>query len=262
MSLRGACLDGALLVGCDLSGADLSGASLRSANLTGACLADADLTFADLRGVSLLTADLTDTTAVGADLRDALLQSAVLDGSILRAADLRWARLSGATLIGADITGARFEGAVLAMTDFGDVKLSPATDFSMAFLSGARFEHAPLSRDHVRGVIGEEITNYAVARDTYLDLADVFVGAGHRSDARWARRRAARMAASTHRPDRATRYYASPRPRSYGSMTAFYARHATCWLAGPLRELLTCARSHLRGSRLAALVPALTSRAR
>jgi uncharacterized protein YjbI with pentapeptide repeats len=239
VSLRGARLDGALLVGCDLSGADLSGASMRSANLTGARLSDADLTFSDLRGASLLTADLVGASAMGADMRDALFQSAVLDHTVLRSADLRWARLTGASLQGADVRDARFEGSVLAMCDFRDVRLSPTTDFGMAFLYGARFADTDLTRGHVRGIIGEEITDYVLARDAYRDLARVFSGIGRNADARWARRRAARMDSASHRPDRAPRYHPVPRSRAGTERLLYQACHTSRWLAGPAREIAT-----------------------
>jgi uncharacterized protein YjbI with pentapeptide repeats len=246
VSLRGAALDGALLVGADLTGADLTGATLRSANLTGARLTRADLSYGDLRGASLLTAYAADVIAVGADLRDALLQSANLRRAVLRAADLRWARLTGASLAGADLRDARFEGAILAMANCAEARLSESTDFGLAFLYRARLERSDLRRRNIGPGIGEAHTDLSLAADTYRGLAQVFAGSGRGADARWAHRRAARMATATHRPDRSRRFHAAPWPGSPPALALYHLRHAARWLGGLVADAATgygtCAR--------------------
>jgi hypothetical protein len=112
----------------------------------------------------------------------------------------------------------------------------------MAFLYGAKFANTDLTRNHVRGVIGEEITNFALARDTYAALSTVFAGMGHDNDAKWALRRAAKMESATHRPGSAHKYYRAPLPSKSLARAAFNLRHAALWLAGPAREMLAYAR--------------------
>lgn len=232
-SLRRACLDGALLVGARLQGVDLRGASLRGAHLTGTDLSRSDISEADFRGASLLNADLTLATASGAVFCETLLQSAVLDGAVLRTADLRWAHLVNARLIGADLAGARFEGAVLSLARLDRAQLSPSTDFSYAFLYQACLGDLPLRRSHLKGGVGEAVSDLALARDTYRGLKHDFARRGRSADARWAHVMQQRMATATHRPDRASRYHRRSWP------FWFMLKHGLRWILGGAAELLT-----------------------
>lgn len=232
-SLRGACLDGALLVGARLQGVDLRGASLRGAHLTGTDLSRSDISEADFRGASLLNADLTLATASGAVFSEALLQSTVFDGAVLRTADLRWAHLVNARLIGADLSGARFEGAVLSLARLDRAQISPSTDFSYAFLYQACLGDLPLRRAHLKGGVGEAVSDLALARDAYRGLKHHFAQRGRSADARWAHVMQQRMATATHRPDRAARYHRPSWP------LWFQLRHGLRWVMGGVAELLT-----------------------
>lgn len=205
--LRGVCLQGAVLAGSDLRQADLRGADLRAANLSAANLRRADLRYADLRGACLLTADLTEVTATGADLREAQLPLANLQRALLRQADLRWAKLDGARLCDADLDGTRFEGACLVSADLTGARLTTATSLGYAFLRDARLGRTGLTRHHLAGGIGEQYTDLLAARETYVQLCQLFAAAGRYIDADWARYQAWRMATESHRPRNAVFYY-------------------------------------------------------
>jgi uncharacterized protein YjbI with pentapeptide repeats len=251
VSLRGARLEGALLVGADLRSADLAGASLANANLAGADLSRADLSFANLRGASFLTANLSEITATGADLRETVLHAASLPRAILRGADLRWAHLDGANLSGAVLDGARFEGATLTLTNLSGAQLSPATNFSYAFLHQARLDRTGLTRAHLGSGIGEAYTDLLLAEGTYRALTRAFEAEGRISDARWAGCEALAMATASHRPDVCRRYHArSTRRLSTLPSSArlrpepveralFLPRHTSRWLTGKAVEVTT-----------------------
>lgn len=84
-----------------LGRAQYAGQSLRGRCLEGAVLRDANLIGTDLRGADLRGADLRDASLAGADLRGANLEGARLGGAHLDAADLR-----GACLWGVDLSAA------------------------------------------------------------------------------------------------------------------------------------------------------------
>lgn len=251
VSLRGARLDGALLVGADLRSADLAGASLADGNLAGADLSRADLSFANLHGASFLTANLSEVTATGADLRETVLHAASLPRAILRGADLRWAHLDGANLSGAVLDGARFEGATLTLTNLSGAQLSPATNFSYAFLHQARLDRTGLTRAHLGSGIGEAFTDLLLAEGTYRALTRVFEAEGRVPDARWAGCEALAMATASHRPDVCRRYHFRSTRRRLDTQgparlcpepvdrALFLLRHSTRWLTGKLVELTT-----------------------
>ena len=217
VSLRGAALDGALLVGADLRETDLEWSGLSGANLSAADLRGSNLAYADMRGASLLTADLSGAWLQSADLRDALLCAATLDRATACSSDFRWARLDYASLVSADLDGARFEGALLNRSDLTGAVLTGATVLRYAFLHGAILDGARLTREHVRGGIGESLTDLLAASATYRDLARAFEDAGRGGDAAWAARRAAQAATAAHRPDRARRYFPMSMPQSGSS---------------------------------------------
>ena len=141
--LDGATLDGAILVGASLDGASLDGASLDGASLDRASLDRAKLDRANLHGAILVGARLADANLNGARLDGARLDGAILAGALLTDANLAdasldGASLHGASLIGASLIGARLDGAllvgadldraILGMTVFANIDLSPLCD--------------------------------------------------------------------------------------------------------------------------------------
>jgi hypothetical protein len=112
--LRKACMIGANLEGVDLDGADLRLAHLRNANLAGANLFEANLTGANLSDAYLAGAYLNEASFYEANLRGANLSNAGLTGADLSRADLDGADLRGAilgktTFSGANLNGAKFD---------------------------------------------------------------------------------------------------------------------------------------------------------
>jgi hypothetical protein len=133
-NLLGADLSGANLYSANLRGADLHSANLRYANLNSANLYSADLSSANLhradlhranlRYANLNSADLHRNNLDKANLRDANLDRANLNRASLRSADLSGADLCSADLYGADLYGANLRGADLRGADLRDANLS------------------------------------------------------------------------------------------------------------------------------------------
>ena len=158
--LRGAKLDGAVLIEADLSRADLRNASLAGAVLTGADLRRADLRGANLGGAILRFAKLDRSQLTGCYLRLANLGSARLRGADLRDCDMFLASFVGADLSGADLSGSHVYG-----VSAWDVELTNTRQERLVITQGkepvvevgdlavAQFLHLILSNRNIRDVV-------------------------------------------------------------------------------------------------------------
>lgn len=117
--LRGAILDGLVLIQFDLRYADLTDASLVDTNLSQADLTGAKLGGAKFEGADLTQATLNDVTAVGTSFKKARLIQATIHAATLTDADL-----SGADLTQADLTGTDISGATLTGSSFGQATMT------------------------------------------------------------------------------------------------------------------------------------------
>src|SRR5215813_3015146 len=102
--LRGAQLEGAMLVNAQLEGANLAGAHLEKANLAVVHLRQANLANAYLEEAHLPFAHMEGANLAGAHLERAFLAEAYLEGADFRGADLEGTFLQHAHLEGANIT--------------------------------------------------------------------------------------------------------------------------------------------------------------
>jgi uncharacterized protein YjbI with pentapeptide repeats len=166
--------------GCDLSDLNFSEALFEGANLQGVKLSWTNLEFADLTSANLKAANLRNTNFRGANLWKANLQGAGFGNANLQGADLsranlegghlsntnlkstkfRQAKLKGSHIFDADLNGAKFTEANLRGAYFFGLKVSEATDFSGAYLSGAAaksidFTETTISKDQLAQMFGD-----------------------------------------------------------------------------------------------------------
>ena len=238
LNLKGANLQGAILMSVDLREADL-----RNANLQGAILIASDL-----EGANLVGADLA-----GANLMNTRLQGAKLGFANLEEADLSMARLQGANLWGANLKNAFLEsaylqGAFLVRADLTNVNLLKTTSMEGVYLYGAVLERTNLSSHQLGGAIGEEKDHqYLWAKEAYRALKENFREIGRYGDSSWAYVKERQMAKETHQPLRAKLYYGKSQlakgesggMQSYSSLGWFYLYHSLAYLAHWFLEL-TC----------------------
>jgi uncharacterized protein YjbI with pentapeptide repeats len=191
--LKGADLSGIDLPGHNLSRADMSGANLSHANLCSADLRGANLSRADLSnarlslakgnganfqeailseanldGANLAGANLSDSSMVDVFASEAQLPGANLSRADLTTSELRSANLEGANLQGANLWGADLSEAILRKADLRDAdlqfaslhsadlrgaKLSAATKFYGADLTGCKIMKAQRNHAGLKKVV-------------------------------------------------------------------------------------------------------------
>lgn len=131
-NLRGANLNGALLVGANFSEADLTGARLYVQDMQGANLVRTKLRWADFSSGGEAGAPMTHIQATAVDLAHANLHRARMMFATLNGAYLMDANLSGAFLNRAWLLGANLRGANLMGTDMTQVQVDDNTVFAGA----------------------------------------------------------------------------------------------------------------------------------
>jgi len=153
-NLKGANLEGAVLVFTNLKGANLAGANLGGAYLMDAHLNHANLGGANLGGAYLNRANLNVANLEGANLKNAHLENTMPVAANLKAANLENAHLEGAMLIYANL-----ESADLRNANLKDTSLESA-DLRNANLRGAKLEGANLKSANLKGAIMPDGTKH------------------------------------------------------------------------------------------------------
>jgi hypothetical protein len=160
VNLRGAFLDGAVLVEADLSGAVLEGASLTGCVLTGARLTRAMAADVDMTAATLGWADISD-----ADLQRGVFRRANLSGVVAQRTNLRQADFFFANLVEADLTGADLTGCNVYGISAWDVELRRAVQRGLVItkandpaitvddLQVAQFLYLLIRNEHIRSAI-------------------------------------------------------------------------------------------------------------
>lgn len=167
-NLRGAQLQGALLVKAVLRGADL-----RRANLSNAHLYDVDFTRADLRRAVLMETDLMNTKIYSANFAEAQLGESHLDDAKIVGSDFTDVYADGATLNRARISDAKFDGAFLrgAMVYSANIDVS---SFNGAHLSSAEIVGGSVYRVNAHACICNDLRVYgAIFKRVDLGGADL-----------------------------------------------------------------------------------------
>lgn len=205
-NLRGAQLQGALLVKAVLRGADL-----RRANLSNAHLYGADFTGADLRRAILVETDLMYTKINNATFVEAWLDNSRLDDAMIvnsyftdahiDFASLNRTRISSATFDGASLLGAEMYSANIDLSSFNGARLASAeiVGGSVTYVNahacicndlhvyGAKFQRVHLGGANLRGArlygsrIAESLFDGANLRDAALyalDIGEIEGGSG------------------------------------------------------------------------------------
>ncbi len=190
LPVRGAYLDGAVLVGAHLEGAILREARLAGADLSSAFLNDADFEKAHLEGAILIRAKLENAALRHADLEGAILFLADVHGASLQEAYLQRAQLV-VLGVGTDFSGAHMEEAVASGADLRYAKLIGA-HLCGANLSLAELDHADLSEAELEG---------ADLTDAFLDGARL-TDATYDSATKWPQGFDPDAAGATRTPDR------------------------------------------------------------
>ena len=163
-NLKGANLEGAVLVFTNLKGANLEGANLGGAYLMDAHLNHANLGGANLGGAYLNRANLNVANLEGANLKNAHLENTMPVAANLKAANLENAHLEGAMLIYANL-----ESADLRNANLKDTSLESA-DLRNANLRGAKLEGASLKSANRKGAIMPDGTKHPYQPFTDFDL--------------------------------------------------------------------------------------------
>ena len=148
--LRGASLEGAILIGANLEGAILIGANLQGAILVNENLEGAILVRANLQGAHLSRANLQETRLWRANLQGAYLSHANLLGAKLKSANLEGAVLTGVNLQRVVFVGANLQGAVLQNANLEGAVLQNA-NLRGAILVGANLQGAHLKYANLLG---------------------------------------------------------------------------------------------------------------
>jgi len=142
--LENASLDFTNLLSADLSRAHLNGASLRSAQLDFANLTGSDVTGANFSGASMVEATADRLVQMVADRSNLPIAERTYDKDNAATSDEKdpcngWPAGYILDLSNADLSSTNFKAADLRCANFTNSTMTPDTDFSNAYLQGAKF---------------------------------------------------------------------------------------------------------------------------
>lgn len=189
-----------------------------------------------------MVADLQHADLGKANFQDADLREANLQQAKLRLANLERADLWEANLEGVDLWGANLQYADLEEANLTRVNLLDTQSIEGISLYRATLERTQLTKDQLRGAIGEELRGeYFKAKETYLALKNNFAQIGRYDDAAWAYVKERKMERATLWPFRSAQYYAGGwwREANWWQRGRFYSIYFGKWAWAGLIDAVT-----------------------